>query len=138
MSSTICIKQNCQYLRAKWLYTKIRILIRPLFEYTVCIGKFNYVFNVWLVFSKFLLNINGQNAADFHLGTINVPFALQATSCLIALITKLIGDTSQLFSENQFCEKASVASDPGFQNKELNMCNFVLTELTKRSTVYGP
>jgi hypothetical protein len=32
-----------------------------------------------------------KNAADFHLGTINVPFALQATRCLITLITKLIG-----------------------------------------------
>ena len=67
-----------------------------------------------------------KNAADFHLGTINVPFALQATRCLIALITILIGGTSQLFSENQFCEKASIASDPGFQNKELNLCNLCL------------
>jgi hypothetical protein len=30
---------------------------------------------------------------------------------MIALITKLIGGTSQLFSENQFCETASIASD---------------------------
>jgi hypothetical protein len=71
------------------------------------------------IFSKFLLNINGQNSADSHLGTVNVPFALQATRCLIALIIKLIGGTSQLFSENQFCEKASIVSDPGFHNKEL-------------------
>jgi hypothetical protein len=78
-----------------------------------------------------------KNAADFHLGTINVPFALQATRCLITLITKLIGGTSQLFSENQFCEKASIASHPRFQNKELNLCNFAFAELAKRSTVYG-
>ena len=90
------------------------------------------------LYSKFLLNINGKNVADFHLGTINVLFALQATKCMIALITKLIGGTSQLFSENQFCETASIASDPGFQNKELKLCNFAFAELAKRSTVYGP
>jgi hypothetical protein len=125
MSSTICIKQTANICVPNGSTPKFVFLfdhcsnIPHVFENSITSLTYG-------LYSKFLLNINGKNVADFHLGTINVHFALQATRCMIALITKSIGGTSQLFSENQFCETASIASDPGFQNKELNLCNLCL------------
>jgi hypothetical protein len=40
-----------------------------------------------------------------------------------------------LFSENQFCEKASIASHPGFQNKELNLGIF--EQGSNKDTIFG-
>ena len=86
----------------------------------------------------FLSNSKVQKAPDGHFGIIRVPTPLHMTICLIALLTKQIGGTSQLFSDCQFCVKASTASDSGYQNKELNLLNFELETLANRSTVCGP
>ena len=56
----------------------------------------------------------GQNGADFHLGTINVPSAIQAWACAITLGTRLTGGHHQLFSPLQSVANVSTASEPGF------------------------
>ena len=76
-----------------------------------------------------------QKVEELHFGTISVALALKETRYLIALIIKTTGGTSRLFSSRKFWQKQSTLSDPGFQNKELNLFNFLLCELPKRSIV---
>ena len=65
--------------------------------------------------------IRGQKGADGHLGTINVPSAPVFKVCLITLGIRTGGRQSQLFSPAQLQVKASTASEPGFQKRELNL-----------------
>ena len=51
------------------------------------------------------------------------------------LATKSIGGTIQLLPFLQFCVKAYIASMPGFQNFELNLCNFAFVKLANLSIV---
>jgi hypothetical protein len=48
---------------------------------------------MYATYFKFWLNNRGQNTAEGHFGTTNVPTALQLTKWLIHLLTKLIGGT---------------------------------------------
>ena len=63
----------------------------------------------------------GQKGTEGHLGIISVPFDLLALRCMIVLAMSDIGGTSQLFSPDHNCVKASTLSDPGFQYLELNL-----------------
>ena len=63
----------------------------------------------------------GQKGAEGHLGTTSVPLAPVFRACLITLGTRNGGGQSQLFSPAQSQVKASTASEPGFQKRELNL-----------------
>jgi len=65
----------------------------------------------------------GQNAADGHCGIITVPTDLHFIMCLTEFKTSETGGQTQLFSKCQSCVKQSAASQPGFQNLELNRGN---------------
>ena len=80
----------------------------------------------------------GQNGADFHSGTINVPSTLQAWACAITLGTRLTGGHHQLFSPLQSAVNASIASEPGFQHLLLKRGNCQLFQSANLSTVCGP
>ena len=67
-----------------------------------------------------------RNGADGQYGTTSVTAALFANAYLIALVAKATGGTTQLFSFDQSCVKASTASAPGVQNLELNLLHLAL------------
>ena len=77
----------------------------------------------------------GQYGAEGHLGTTKVPKAAVSCACLNTLGTKHTGRHQQLFSPSQLQVNVSTASDPGFQNRELNLGNCVLKQLANLSTV---
>lgn len=66
----------------------------------------------------FLSIKEGQNTADFHFGTTNVPLAPQLNKCLPALPIKEIGGTIKFTSCDQSNANASTPLVPGDQNKE--------------------
>ena len=68
----------------------------------------------------------GQGA-EGHLGMTSVPTVPVFKACLITLSIKYRGGQSQLFSPDQSQVKASTASEPGFQKRELNLSSWVLT-----------
>ena len=65
-------------------------------------------------------NRSGQNRAENHWGIIRVLEAFAFRACLITLGTKHTGGNYQLFSPSQLQVNASIASEPGVQNLELN------------------
>ena len=69
----------------------------------------------------------GQKGADGHLGITRVALAPVFRVCLITLGIRYGGGQSQLFSPDQSQVKASTASEPGFQKRELNLGSWVLT-----------
>ena len=73
--------------------------------------------------AAFPVNNIGQKTADGHFGTSRVPFALVDWACRNTRGTKYTGGHHQLFSSCQLQVNASTASDPGFQNLELNLGN---------------
>ena len=62
----------------------------------------------------------GQKGAENQHGQINVPTAFVFSMCFKTRGIRAIGGTTQLFSTFQSTVKASIASQPGFQNLELN------------------
>ena len=58
----------------------------------------------------------GQNIADFHFGTSNVPTVLHNWTCLIVCAIKETGGTSQLLSLGQSNVNASTSSVNGSLN----------------------
>ena len=65
--------------------------------------------------------IRGQNGDDGQHGTINVPLVAQTCAWRITLGIRGIGGHHQLTSPVQFTVKASTASEPGFQQRLLNL-----------------
>ena len=70
--------------------------------------------------------IIGQKGAEGHWGTNKVATAEHFLACWIALGIRQMGGHNQLFSSFQSHVKASIPSDPGFQNLELKRGSCVL------------
>ena len=71
-------------------------------------------------------NRMGQKGAEGHSGTTKVPLALHIRACWTTRGTRYTGGHNQLFSSRQSTVNASTASEPGFQNHELNRGSWVL------------
>ena len=78
-------------------------------------------------------NSRGQKGDDSHLGTTRVPSALEFLACLRTLGIKSIGGHNQLLSSAQLQVKASTASVPGSQYRELYHTNWAFTEFANLS-----
>ena len=71
-------------------------------------------------------NRSGQNGAESHWGIIRVPEPFVFWACLITLGTKHTGGNHQFVFPSQLQVNASIASEPGVQNLELNHLIWVL------------
>ena len=65
--------------------------------------------------------INGQNEANGQQGTIRVPLMAHTRACQMTLGMRAIGGHHKFNSSAQFTVKASTASEPGFQQRLLNL-----------------
>ena len=80
----------------------------------------------------------GQNGADFHMGTIKVPLALQFWAWLMVRHIKYRGGTHQFTSFPQFTVKVSTAMEPVDQNRLWNLESCAFSDDAKQSTTWGP